>query len=56
LWLDTVSSSIRTGRNLGDPDAAEVVARLQYEITAAVAALLEQEAPALDVSPEGHLP
>lgn len=42
------------GRNLGDPDAAEVVARLQDEVTAAVAALLEQEAPALDASPDGH--
>lgn len=42
------------GRNLGDPDAAEVVARLQDEVTAAVAALLEQEAPALDASLEGH--
>jgi AcrR family transcriptional regulator len=42
------------GRNIGDPDAAEVVARLQDEVTAAVAALLEQEAPALDPTPEGH--
>jgi len=42
------------GRNVGDPDAAEVVARLQDEVTAAVAALLEQEAPALDATPEGH--